>query len=179
LENHQQMQAARLSQNKRAGKIQRLDKMVDELNQPIFDHTDSHALLATIEKRHENYGDYSKSTTGGVTTLKKDRFKHGGIFGGTSHGRDQNNNANKSIDAGHMVPYKTRLSYGSPKALGNQSMSNLSLGSPREGNEMDSSMISGNHLLPSGLRYLLVNNATSNGNSPHGLLNKESPRDFV
>jgi|LauGreDrversion4_2_1035121.scaffolds.fasta_scaffold37092_4 hypothetical protein len=35
----------------------------------------------------------------------------------------------------------------------------------------------GNHLLPSGLRYLLVNTTGVKG-SPAGM-NKESPRDFV
>lgn len=41
-----------------------------------------------------------------------------------------------------------------------------------------SSSVWGNNLLPSGIRYLLVNNIGTNG-SPQGSMNKESPREFV
>jgi hypothetical protein len=75
------------------------------------------------------------------------------------------------------MPYKARLSYASPDDHNNQSMTNISASeTPRE-LKADSQV--GNHLLPSGLRYLLVNNSTSNGNSPPQGMNKESPRDFV
>lgn len=89
----------------------------------------------------------------------------------------------------------------SPAAINpnNLSVSNVSLiETPRQNNRLmnivnvrdsaanntisdlgSSSTSKGNHLLPSGLRYLLVNNTMTNHTSPNAALNKESPRDFV
>jgi hypothetical protein len=76
---------ARLSKARRTGKIKELDRMTEEIIQigddgmvPTFDHSDSRALLATIEKKRgsESYGVQ--------TTLKKEGTKLWGqsnVFG--------------------------------------------------------------------------------------------------
>jgi len=49
---HQRKISKQLAQVKRAGKIKKLERSIDEVTlNPEYDHTDSRTLLATIEKR--------------------------------------------------------------------------------------------------------------------------------
>ena len=137
-------------------------------------------IFGTIERRG---GATSKTA---ATSTKKDRFSlpNEDRIRPFNFNKDGNNALNKSIDFASLQNKNiSQLTYGSPDAH-NKSSALLSLQTPRtQKNDPEY----GNHLLPAGIRYLLVNNATSTvgaskNSSPQATfanLNKESPRDFV
>jgi hypothetical protein len=147
----------------------------------MMEHGDP-LLFGTIEKR----GLAMVSKTAATTSSKKDRFSlpTEDRVRPFNFNKDANNPLNKSIDFASLQNKNVlKLNYNSPDAH-NKSSALLSLQTPRtHKNDPDY----GNHLLPSGIRYLLVNNATttlstSKNGSPQATLanlNKESPRDFV
>ena len=164
---HQRKISKQLAHVKRAGKIKKLERSIDEATlNPEYDHTDSRTLLATIEKRH------SKGLE--TQSFKKDKFLSSGedyqmqaiAPKRYSVGPSLGTTVNKSIDAGN----KRTLKFTSPNQK-NLSVSNLHSKeeeSPREegsrfkyvresGMSEAGASSQGNHKLPSGIRYLVAN----------------------